>query len=167
MLTWPEFQRDHPELAEAGRTQLFQWDVGLGFLATVRADGGPRVHPVCPVVNEAGLYVLVVAGPKQADLRRDGRCALHSETCPPPRQDDGFYLAGRAREVSDPAAARLVRQQVIVERGNPEPWPTFEDDVVFELMVERCLLTLTQPDGFFPAGPTVWVAGRSEGAGRS
>src|SRR5215470_6438545 len=56
--------------------------IGLGFLATVRADGSPRVHPVCPVISAAGLHVSVVAGPKQADLRRDGRYALHSETCP-------------------------------------------------------------------------------------
>jgi hypothetical protein len=25
--------------------------VGLAFVATVRPDGGPRVHPMCPVIT--------------------------------------------------------------------------------------------------------------------
>jgi len=108
MITWTEFERQQPALADAGRRQLYQISIGLAFLATVRPDGGPRVHPVCPVISDAGLHLLIVAGPKRADLRRDGRYALHSETCPPPRQDDGFALAGRAREVTD-AALQLRR----------------------------------------------------------
>jgi hypothetical protein len=47
MLTWAEFAHARPELAEAGRRLLYQFGVGLGFLATVRADGGPRLHPMC------------------------------------------------------------------------------------------------------------------------
>jgi hypothetical protein len=41
VLSWAEFQRLRPDLAEAGRRLLYQFGVGLGFLATVRADGGP------------------------------------------------------------------------------------------------------------------------------
>jgi hypothetical protein len=40
MLTWGEFALERPELAEAGRRMLYQFGVGLAFLATVRADGG-------------------------------------------------------------------------------------------------------------------------------
>ena len=69
-----------------------------------------------PVISEAGLHLLIVAGPKQQDLRRDGRYALHSETCPPPRQDDGFALAGRASEVTDAALRQVVRGRVLTER---------------------------------------------------
>src|SRR3954447_8884277 len=101
MVTWPEFAEAAPDLAEAGRKQLYQWNIGLAFLATVRPDGGPRVHPVCPVITEDGLHVMVVAGPKQRDLVRDGRYSLHSETCPPPRHDDGFAVSGVARVVTD------------------------------------------------------------------
>jgi hypothetical protein len=68
--------------------------LGLGFLATIRKDGGPRVHPVCPVISEAGLHVLILPGPKPGDLRRDGRYSLHSETVAPPREDDGFAVTG-------------------------------------------------------------------------
>ena len=76
MITWTEFERHQPALADAGRRQFYQFGIGLAFLATIRPDGGPRVHPVCPVISPAGLHLLIKAGPKQQDLRRDGvtRC---------------------------------------------------------------------------------------------
>jgi hypothetical protein len=95
--------------------------------------------------------------------RRDGRYALHSETCPPPRQDDGFAIAGRAREVTDAGTVGVVRSQVLAERGG-KVWPGFEEEAVFELGIERCLLMLTKADDPFPAGPTVWKAGGPAGA---
>jgi hypothetical protein len=147
MITWTEFERQQPALADAGRRQLYQIGIGLAFLATVRPDGGPRVHPVCPVLSDAGLHLLIVAGPKQQDLRREGRYALHSETCPPPRQDDGFAVRGRAHEVTDPEVGRVVRGQVLAE------------EAIFELGLENCLLMLTLAEGAFPAGPTIWKAG--------
>jgi hypothetical protein len=158
MITWTEFERQQPALASAGRSQLYQIGIGLAFLATVRPDGGPRVHPVCPVISDTGLHLLIVAGPKRQDLRRDGRYALHSETCPPPRQDDGFTLTGRAREVTDAAVQRVVRARVLTERDG-RTWPSFDEEVIFELGLERALLMLTQADGSFPAGPTIWKAG--------
>jgi hypothetical protein len=129
-----------------------------------RADGGPRVHPVCPVIGPAGLHLLIKAGPKQRDLRRDGRYALHSETCPPPRQDDGFAITGHAREVRQPETVEAVRRQVLTEREG-EVWPGFDEEVLFELSIEGCLLMLTQPDTSFPAGPTIWKAARWPDAG--
>jgi len=158
MITWTEFQRQQPALADAGRWQLYQWGIGLAFLATVRPDGGPRVHPVCPVISAAGLHLLIKAGPKQQDLRRDGRYALHSEACAPPRQDDGLAMIGRAGEVTDAEVIRVVRGQVLAERDG-KVWPGFQDEAVFEIRLERCLLTLTQAEGALPAGPTIWKAG--------
>jgi len=87
---------------------------------------------------------------------------LHSEACPPPRQDDGFALAGRASEVTDAALRQVVRAQVMTERDG-KVWPSFDEDVIFELGIERALLTLTQADGQFPAGPTIWTAGDGPG----
>jgi hypothetical protein len=49
------------------------------YLATVRANGAPRVHPVTPVVTDDGLYVFMEpTSPKGADLRERGWFALHS-----------------------------------------------------------------------------------------
>ena len=162
MITWTEFSRQQPALANAGREQFYQFGIGLAFLATTRPDGAPRVHPVCPVISDAGLHLLIVAGPKRQDLRRDGRFALHSDACPPPRQDDGFALAGQAGEVTDVALRRVVRTQVLAERDG-EVWPSFDDDVIFELVMDRALLTLTKADGPFPAGPTIWKDGDEPG----
>jgi hypothetical protein len=163
MITWIEFSRQQPALANAGRRQFYHFGIGLAFLATVRPDGAPRVHPVCPVISEAGLHLLIVAGPKRQDLRRDGRFALHSETCLPPRQDDGFAVAGRAEQVTDAALRQVVRARVLAERdGNI--WPSFDEDTIFELAIERALLTLTEADGQFPAGPTIWTAADGPGA---
>jgi hypothetical protein len=157
VITWTEFERQQPALAGAGRRHLYQVGIGLAFLATIRPGGGPRVHPVCPVISTAGLHLLIVAGPKQQDLRRDGRYALHSVTCPPPRQDDGFALTGRASQVTDPTVDRVVREQILAERDGTV-WPGFDEEMVFELGIERCLLMQTQDDDPFPAGPTIWKA---------
>ena len=154
MITWTEFEQREPVLAEVGRAHFYQHSIGLGFLATVRRDGGPRVHPVCPVISPSGLHVLILPGPKRADLRRDGRYSLHTEMFPPPREDDGFAVTGRAREETDRATWTVVRDQVLKDFG--ELWPNYDDLTLFELSVASCLLTLTQPAGLFPKGPTIW-----------
>ena len=69
----------------------------------VRADGGPRVHPVCPQVVDGELWVFVIAqSPKRADLERDGRYALHSFPCVD--VDDEFFVIVRPA----PAGTRLL-----------------------------------------------------------
>jgi hypothetical protein len=77
--------------------------------------------------------------------------------------------AGRATEVADPGVDRVVRGQVLAEREGAV-WPGFDEEVIFELALDRCLLMLTQAAGAFPAGPTIWsAAGRQATAagGRS
>jgi hypothetical protein len=114
-------------------------------------------HPVCPVISPAGLHVLIVGGPKLGDLRRDGRYAMHSETFPPPREEDGFSVSGRAIEVTNPATRAIVTEQVRGERGGVL-WPGFDHQAMFELLVDRSLLMLTHSAGPFPEGPTIWRA---------
>lgn len=156
MVSWGQFRQRRPDLAAWGRRLFYGHGVGVGFLATVRADGGPRVHPVCPILTESGLYVMVFPGPKLGDLRRDPRYALHSDTLPPPRQEDAFYVAGAAvdRE-ADRALRQRVGRQLLEERELAAPWPGFDDMVLFELLLERCLLTLSTAANL-PAGHTVW-----------
>ena len=160
MLTWQQFSVVRPDLARVGAEFLYGHAsrIGLGFLATTRVDGGPRVHPICPFLSEQGLYAFVVQGPKLEDLRRDGRYALHSETFPPPDHDDAFYLTGRASEPDDPALRAVLAQRFFAEREMSEPWPGFDDEVLIELGIERCLVTITRPRDGFAAGHTVWHA---------
>lgn len=55
MTTWREFSVQQPEMAEEGRRLLYQFGVGLGFLATIRPNTGPRLHPMCPIVHDDRL----------------------------------------------------------------------------------------------------------------
>src|SRR5206468_9867762 len=80
-------------------------DRQVSFLATVRPDGGPRVHPVTPWMADGHVYVRMYrTSRKVADLRRDPRFALHSMM----DNDDGvggeFAVSGLASEVDDPSA---------------------------------------------------------------
>ena len=58
----------------------------------------------------------------------------------------------------------MVRGQVLAERDG-KMWPGFDEEVVFELGLENCLLMLTLAEGVFPAGPTIWKAGSRGNAG--
>jgi len=133
MLTWQAFTAIEPELAEVGRSLLFQFGVGLAFLATVRPDGGPRLHPVCPVLSSERLFVLVTASsPKRRDLLRDGRYALQTFPQPKPGSDE-FYVTGAAVVIDDPAArAQILRDA----RHMADP-----SEAAFELTVDRVMHT--------------------------
>ena len=157
MLSWRDFSATRPDLAAIGRTMLYEAGrIGLGFLATTRRDGGPRVHPICPLVTDDGLYAFIVPGPKRDDLHRDGQYALHSETFPPPHHDDAFYVTGSANFVDDPVLYGALTQQFLAERDLAIPWDGFEDQELFEFKLDRCLLTLTEAQGDVPAGHTTW-----------
>src|SRR6266851_903224 len=111
MRRWSEFAAERPDLAEAGKGLLYQFGVGLAFLGTVRPDGGPRLHPICPVLVDDRLFAFLVPSPKRADLLRDPRYVLHS--FPSPENEDAVYLAGVARHRDDDAVrGRLVDQFV-------------------------------------------------------
>jgi hypothetical protein len=133
MVTWKDFATAAPELAQAGRGLLNQFGVGLAFLATLRPDGAPRLHPVCPVISGERLYVLITpTSPKRADLVRDGRYALQTFPQPKPGSDE-FYLAGRARMVDEPATRIAVMRDA--------QHMADESETLFELWIERVMHT--------------------------
>src|SRR3990172_4567141 len=132
MKRWSEFEAENGAMAEAGRALIYQFKVGLGYLATVRPDGGPRLHPVCPTLANGGLYVFVLnRSPKCGDLLRDGRYALHSFSSPD--VDDEFYVTGRAVRVDDLAVRKIVYDVYTATGAHTS------DDTLFELLLERAL----------------------------
>lgn len=164
VLTWGQFAAERPDLAETGRALLYRVGLGLGFLATVRADGGPRVHPVCPVLTDDGLFLFVVSSPKRADLRRDPRYALHA--FPTDGNEDAFYVTGTAEPRPDlTLRERLAEQYLVVERKITEPPSGFADEQLFELLIDACLATKTTGYGDWNPQHTVWKAGRQRGLG--
>jgi hypothetical protein len=94
MATWRQMEERAPGLASAGR-ELWQRH-GLMYLATIRPDGSPRLHPVAPILAEGEIFIAMAQeSPKWRDLSRDPRCVLHA--LPGPR-DDEFALRCLARE---------------------------------------------------------------------
>ncbi|SCL16034.1 pyridoxamine 5'-phosphate oxidase family protein [Micromonospora inyonensis] len=152
MASWSEFAADEPRLADAIRLLMQQYGPGFGYLATVRADGGPRVHPVSPVITDEGLFCFVIDSPKRRDLERDGRYALHS--FPPEESDDEAYVAGHARPVTD--HARVAR---LAENFRAEPradWRLFEFTVDVAMLARRDHVGVEAP-GARQGGPAVQV----------
>ena len=163
MATWRDLYRARPDIATKGHQLLYEYGVGIGFLATVRHDGGPRVHPISPLLTDGALLGLIIPGPKLNDLRRDHRYALHSSTFAPPRQDHAFYVVGTANEITDPAMWERAATQFLTEREIDQRWPGFEFQILFEFELERCLLTLTAAEDGLPAGHTVWRPSEDNG----
>jgi hypothetical protein len=56
MATWGDFRRAEPELASFGEDRL---KAGPAYLATVRAEGRPRVFPVQAIVAAEALYLFM------------------------------------------------------------------------------------------------------------
>ena len=50
MASWSEFSKQAPELAAYGAKRL--GGDRVAYLGTLRPDGGPRVHPVTPILGE-------------------------------------------------------------------------------------------------------------------
>lgn len=154
ILSWAEFRRARPDLAEAGRRLFYQFGVGLAFLGTVRADGGPRLHPVCPLLTDDALLAFLQPSPKRDDLRRDGRYALHA--FPPADNEDAFYVTGRAAPIVDDARRQAASVQFMAERGLTEEHDGSEAEELFEFGIERCLWTQTSGHGDWNPTHTVW-----------
>ncbi|WP_434742312.1 pyridoxamine 5'-phosphate oxidase family protein [Micromonospora sp. SH-82] len=152
MASWSDFAADDPRLADGIRLLMQQYGPGFGYLATVRADGGPRVHPVSPVITDEGLFCFVIDSPKRRDLERDGRYALHS--FPPEESDDEAYVAGQASPVTD--RARISRLADVGRASPDADWRLFEFTIDVAMLTRRDLGGLDVP-GAPPRRPAVQV----------
>jgi hypothetical protein len=150
MSGWSLLATGQPEMAEAGRRLLYQYGVGLAFLATVRLDGGPRLHPVCPTLVDDRLFVAILsASPKCRDLLRDDRYALH--TLPGPEVDDEFYVTGRVVAADEAGIAAC-------ESGLARDGVNSSDHTVFELDLDRALWSRYERRPSWPPTYTRWRA---------
>ena len=125
MATWAQFEREAPELAGVaalvwpGLVALRRKEslprgahwFAIGYLGTVRRDGGPRVHPFCPILADGRLLAAIPrSSPKGWDLRRDPRCVIHAMPGP---DDDELCIRAIAREVSGKASIRAAIRAVV------------------------------------------------------
>ena len=155
MATWAEFESSAPELATKGRSLLYQYGPPLGYLATVRPDGGPRVHPFCPVIAEGRLWAFILQhSPKGADLRRDPRFALHAFS--PEEVDDEFFVRGHAEptEPTDDLKATIISAAVPATVGASE-------EQLFQLHIDRVMVATYTQRGQWPPSYEKWSAPES------
>jgi hypothetical protein len=152
--TWPEFSQQQSALARAGAALLYQHGVGLAFVATLRRDARPRLHPICPLLADDGLFAFIVPSPKQEDLRRDGVYALHSFPCPD--NEDAFYVTGRARLVTSQNLHEALAAQFVAERSQIAVATPTSNDALFEFTLDSCLLTRTTGHGDSNPQHTIW-----------
>jgi hypothetical protein len=123
--TWAQLEREAPDVAEVaarlwpGQMALHRdmalpegaaW-FAISYLGTVRRDGGPRVHPFCPILADGRLFAAIPrSSPKGRDLRRDPRCVIHAM---PGADDDELSIRAMACEVSgDPSRRAALREAV-------------------------------------------------------
>jgi hypothetical protein len=135
MATWADFEAGAPSLADRARSLWPADRFEVAYLATIRRDGGPRLHPVCPVLA-AGRLVLAIPprSPKGHDLRRDPRCVLHAMPGP---DDLELCVTARAREVDRATAVRAETLAVVEAIGVGGMIATVRDHPLFELDIER------------------------------
>jgi hypothetical protein len=158
VITWGEFRGKEAQMAADGAALLYDVGVGLGYLATTRADGGPRVHPMCPLITDDGLYAFIVPSPKQRDLHRDGRFALHS--FPLGSNEDAFYVVGRARLVESTDLRHQLGEQFATERSALNVQAPGPDQDLFEFLIDTAMLTRTTGHGDPAPVHSVWHAAR-------
>src|SRR4051795_4412155 len=100
MASWAEVEAAAPELAERVK-ERFQ-ATGLGLLATLRADGAPRISGIEPLFALDELWLGMMHGSrKAADLLRDPRMAVHNATEDKQVTNGDARISGRAIEITD------------------------------------------------------------------
>jgi hypothetical protein len=100
MATWEEFSRQAADMAAFGQARF---QSGVAYLGTLRADGGPRVHPVTPILGEELFLFMEPTSPKGKDLQRDPRYTLHCAVEDASGGGGEFYVRGQARLSDDPS----------------------------------------------------------------
>lgn len=101
MTTWSQFTEEAPSIAALFQRR-HQATGNLCMLATLRADGSPRISPIEPMIFDG---MLVLAGMpntrKFDDLARDPRFCLHTATVDTMVTEGDAKLFGTVTDVKD------------------------------------------------------------------
>jgi hypothetical protein len=144
--TWAEFSKQAPRLAAFGADRI--GGGGVAYLATVRNDGAPRVHPVTPILGEELYLFMEPTSPKGKDLLLDPRYQLHCAVEDSSGGNGEFYVRGQARFVND---AETRAKAVAASTYEPA-----ERYILFVLSVEFAFMNV-YVEGM--ANPQRWQAG--------
>src|SRR5881396_1636828 len=110
MTTWQNAHDAAPALATVVQERFES--TGLGFLATLRPDGSPRIAGIEPSFWNGEVWLGMMWESKKAlDLRRDPRFALHAASVDKQVEAGDARISGRAVEVDDAATKHAVSQR--------------------------------------------------------
>ncbi len=102
MASFVDVEKEEPEFAARVRAAFDAHRHKI--LATLRADGAPRVSGIEATFQDGELWLAgMPRSVKFADLRRDPRMALHSGSDEPDSFSADAKVSGRAAEITDPA----------------------------------------------------------------
>jgi hypothetical protein len=133
-MSWKILEEGKPELAAFGAERI---NGKVAYLATIRKDGSPRVHPMTPIIGQGHMFVFMEpTSPKGHDLRRDGRYAIHCSVSDTSGDSGEFTISGRAHLVDEPHMRSLAVQLA--------PYTPAERYVLFEFEVESASSTVYQ-----------------------
>lgn len=140
MTSWNDFADAEPELA--ARAQAIISSTTNCVLATIRADGSPRISGIDPFFRDGHLWIgSMPDSRKGADLARDPRIALHGipwesrkvkEGADDPGDGD-VKLTGRAVLLADTEAGARILAEYFADLGVEEPPPGGGDLYTIEL----------------------------------
>ena len=130
-MSWRYFNKQSSDMALLGASLLSR---KISFLATIRSDGSPRIHPVRPIVGDGYLFVFIdQKSPKRSDLLRDGRYAIHCSVFETNGLSSEFMIRGVAMAVDKPE----IRGKAVELWGADVP----DTYVLFEFSIDSALAT--------------------------
>ena len=151
MESWDGFARAEPEIAAKGIELLDQRGDGEGMLATVAADGTPRIHPLNVGVRDGRLLVFVQGhSAKARDLESNPHYALHAHV--DPERPHEFLVRGQARLVTDATVRRAAADDWYFSVADSYP--------LYELLVEHVLLGERESSTDWPPRYRSWRGDR-------
>jgi hypothetical protein len=135
-MTWKNFEDQQPELAAFGAGRL---NGKVAYLATIRKDGAPRLHPMTPIIGQGHFFVFMEpTSPKGHDLQRDGRYAIHCAVSDNSGASGEFNITGHAHRVDDGELRALA--------VNLASYEVAERYILFEFDIESAASTVYPED---------------------
>jgi hypothetical protein len=132
--SWKDFSEQEAEIAELAARILSKY--GIAYLATLRGNGWPRLHPISPAIVDGKFIIGIILGtPKLRDLDRDGRCVVHALPGP---NDAEICISGVAGKLISDEVERLAKSA-------PPNVRIGGSTAVFEIDVQQVNYTTYQP----------------------
>lgn len=132
MLDWADFAKAAPDIAEAGLRLTDPNEVAL--LATISAEGRPRIHPfVLKFVEGRAVAFILKTSPKKRDLDEREFYTIHAQPGP---EDEEFMITGKARCIDEETDFRPIALKAMGFVTDNDTGET-----LYEFLIDKALWT--------------------------